>query len=633
MLRKSLFAMSCLFIFMSLFVVSVEAHSVLQKTYPRVGESLDKPPAKMELWFEDPVVIHSESIKVRNDKGEEVQKGKPFVDSRDKGHMIVFLDDNLPFGVYIVRFHVIALDGYVIRDSFQFTIKEPSSDQPVQTDLKLVKSSPGDGEIVREPLDQIDLWFNQPAQVSAIGVFGKINYVAAKEPYINPDNPNHVVIPMDEEAMSDTYQVSWYAFPVDEANHKMGMDSQGIFYFAINEEPSLVSDKVMPSFHWFSESIGIKHLAHSLAFIGLLTLLGGSWFYIIIARGSGNAQRWRKASWLLYGLALCGFILLLVQRRFELASVPFAEFATIQFVWIPAVQALLLSIGFILSGKLRIFFITLSVVLWPFASGHSTYPRYGGVWSAGMDIVHLLSVSVWMGGLLALLIMIPKENGLPWVKNAGNAYSKWAVWSLILIVLTGIGMTLQFVPSFSLGSLLVSDWGKALLIKVILVIGITGLGYWQRRFLRNVSEKVLSLFIRRGRIELVYAVFILFAAAILIESSPGSADQGVYPKSLAKEELELSVDITPFQMGTNDIILRFKNKPDLEKVKVRIFMPPEWKKENIAFSLGGGEYKVTGNFLHASGTMYMEAEAYKSNGEIVVFPFRLSVPGEMRLYE
>jgi len=194
-------------------------------------------------------------------------------------------------------------------------------------------------------------------------------------------------------------------------------------------------------------------------------------------------------------------------------------------------------------------------------------------------------------------------------------------------------MTLQFVPSFTWGSLLVSDWGKALVLKAILAVVILFLSYWQRHSLQHLPVKVIDLFVRRGRIELIYGVLILFAAAFLIESKPSAADQGVYPKTMVKEDMEVSVSISPFRMGSNDINIHFQNETELEQVKVKFFMPPEWKKENKAFSLGNGNYKVTGNFLHASGTLYMEVEAWKPNGEKVVFSFRVVVPGEMRMYE
>jgi copper transport protein len=631
--NKFLLILSLLMIFLMLLPASsVEAHSSLQKTYPQTGESLDKPPSKIELWFEDPVVIHSESIKVTNEKGTEFQRGKPFVDVKDRRHIIVFLEDHLSPGIYTVYFNVIALDGYVIRDQYKFSIKEISGSTDQTQELRLVKSSPGDGKVVNPSPGQIDLWFTQPAEVTALGVFSKEGTHRTKEPYTDPEDPRHVIIGLDEVLSPGTYQVSWFA--VDKSVREFTPEVQGIFYFSANEVSSLATGQHTSGFQWFSNPIGLKHIAYWLAFVGLLSILGGTWFAQTIAKETGNYLRWKKVSSVLYGVSIIGFILLIMQRRIELSDLFFTEFISLQFAWIPAIQMLLLTIGYwFATGKLRLSLISMAVLLWPFASGHSTYPRYGGYFAIGMDMLHLLAISVWMGGLLALILMLPKENDSLWLKQAGTAYSKWAFWSMIAIILTGIGMTLQFVPSFTWSSLMISDWGKALVLKSLLATVILVIAFWQRRSLQQMPAKVIDLFIRRGRMELIYAIIILFAATVLIESQPSAADQGVYPEKLVKEDIEVSVEISPFQMGANDIIIRFRNQPELEKVKVKFIMPPNWKKENTAFPLGDGAYKITGNFLHASGTMYMEVEAWKKNGEKVVFPFRLVVPGEMRLYE
>ncbi len=627
------FSASLIFL-ISLSLSTAEAHSTLERTVPGSGITLDKPPANIEIWFEDPVVIHSESVKVFDEKGKEVQRGKPFSDAEDPRHIVLFLQENLPPGIYTVQYNLIALDGYVIRDEYNFEIAKPSVSSEKQGEFRLIKTSPSDGEITKESPAQIELWFTHAAQVTALGVFGKESSVLAKEPYADPKDPRHVIVPLEKLPSSGTYQVTWYAVPIENSESHIRLDFQGIFYFSVNEVTSLISNQTTPLFQSFSSGFNLKHVAHWLAFFGLLTLAGGRWFQVMIANNTGNYRYWIRLSWVAFGASTAGFILLIVQRRLELAQIPLAEFITLKFVWIPALQIILLTVStLLLRTRLQLAGFIIAVLLWPFAIGHATYPRYGGYWAVGMNFIHLLAISVWVGGLLALLVMIPKENPLPWLKQTGIKYSKWAFWSMILIILSGIGMATQFLPSFSLGSLLLSDWGKALLFKVILVILIVALAYWQRRALQQMTEKGITALVRRGRIELLYALLIIFAAAVLIESKPSAASQGVFPRSMVKENLKISVDISPMGIGPNDILLRFNGKPGLKQVKAILFMPPEWRKENIAFNLGNGTYKLSGNFLHAAGTMYMEVEAWKADGSKVVFPFRIVVPGEMRLYE
>jgi copper transport protein len=610
----------------------VQAHSTLQQTYPPANETLDTPPAKVELWFEDPVVIHSESIVVLDANGTNVQRGHTFVVTEDRRRIITFLKDDLAPGLYTVKFNVIALDGYVVREQFTFLVQ--ASDQAnLKKNPELIKAEPGDGDVIRGSTQQIDLWYSEPVEITALGVFGKDSAVLTDEPIQDPADPLHVTVNLRNELSPGTYQVSWYASPKDKTGRQVLSDIQGLYYFSVEEVTTLISSQNTTSFRWFSRFIDLTHIAHWLSFIGLLTLLGGTWFATTISKHAGDRARWRATSHILYGLTVVGLALLWLIRKSELSELPFSDFILLQFSWVPLVQILLLSVGhWLIKDKLQILFFTAAVLLWPFHTGHSTYPRYGDYLAIGMDLIHLISVSVWLGGLLALIILLSKAEDELKSSEVIHSYSKWAFWSMIAIIVSGIGMTLQFVPNFTWGSLMVSDWGKALVLKVIFTLVILALAFWQRRTLQQLPGKAVHLLIRRGRMEMLYAVLILLLATVLIESKPSAADQGVYPQKVTVENLELSVDIEPLQVGANDILLQFSD-PNLEEVRVKLFMPPNWKKENKAFGLGNGLYKVTGNLLHGSGTIYMEVEATKKDGQSVTFPIRIVVPGELRLYE
>lgn len=623
------------FCFAYFFPATTQAHSTLEKTFPAAGATVDKSPAKVELWFEDPVVVHSESIQVVDEKGNELQRGKPFIDTKDPRHIILFVQEKLPAGAYTVQYNLIALDGFVIRDQFKFLVTESEATIQTEDKFRLVKSNPIDGEIAAAAPAQMDLWFSHPAKVSAFGIFGRDTNVVTKEPYADSADPRHIIIPLETSPSPGTYQVTWYAVPLNPDGTTNQREFVGIFYFSIGEVTSLVSNQNSTTLPPpFKNPLGVKHVAHALAFLGLLTLVGGTWFQAVIAGKLGNYRPWKKVFWLLYGSSVLGLLLLIIVRRLELGEMPLSEFMSLQFVWIPIVQIILLSIStFLLHNKLQLVGLVAAVLLWPFSTGHSTYPRYGGYFAVGMDMVHLLAISVWMGGLLAFLLMIPKDNSISWLQQGGSKYAKWAFWAMILLILTGIGMTLQYVPSFTVSSLMVSDWGKAILIKVLMVLLIVTLAYWQRRGLQRMSEKAMKALVRRGVIELLYAMLIIFAATVLIESSPSAASQGIFPNSSVQQGLKVNVEISPLSLATNDIFLRFDDKPALKQVKVKLFMLPDWTKENTAFDLGNGIYKLTGNYLHAAGTMDMEVEAWKADGSKVVFPFRVVVPGEMRMYE
>lgn len=615
------------------FPAAADAHTNLERTLPENGIIQNTTPETVELWFEDPVNVHSESVKVTNQEGRGVFQGNPFSDPADARHVILNIEEKLSPGVYTVQYHFITSDGYVIKGQYKFEVGKPDQSTPSQEKLfQLVKSNPADGEVTQTEPTQIELWFSQPATVTALGVFNKDNNIFAGQPVADPHDPKHITVPLEKSLPPGTYQATWYAAPIDETGSVNRQEYVGLFYFSVKEVTTLVSDSNFMLLRPFYNPIGLKQIADWFAFIGLLSLAGGSWFQTIIAGTSGNRKRWNLVSWSLYGMSVTGFVTLIILRRFELPQISFLEFVSLNFVWIPVLQILLMSLGvFLLGHKQKVASFAIAIMLWPISTGHATYPRYGGYFAVSLDIVHLLAVSVWMGGLFALLLLMPKEEPLPWLEQKGRKFTQWAFWSMILIIVSGIIMSVQYVPNFTLGSLLASDWGKALLLKAILVATVVGIAYWQRRTLQRISEKGLIRVVRRGRIELLFALMILFAAAMLIESTPSAANQGIYPRSIQKDDLKLTVDIKPLTTETNDIFLDFMGAPELKQVKVKMFMPPDWTKENTAFPLGNGRYKLTGNFLHGSGNITMEVEAVKSDGSSVLFPVRIVVPGEQRM--
>jgi copper transport protein len=609
----------------------VNAHSNLEKTYPQPDEVLSTSPAQIDLWFEDPVVIHSDSIQIINKSGNHVTDGVPNHENGNQQHVMVSLQEGLSEGAYNVRYNVIALDGYVVTGEYTFHIALTHEEE--KTDFKIVKTSPADGEIVDSTVKQIDLWFTQPAQLSAVGVFGQQKDLRTGESYVDKEDPRHIIVPIEGTPEQGTYQLTWYATPIHQSNSDILSDHVGVFYFSVDQVSSLVRDQTRPLMQPFYSGFGLKHAAHALAFLGLLSLTGLTWFQVAIRNDPKKTSK-PMIVIILYTISVIGFGLLLLIRRQELMDLPLPELLSIQFIWAPLLQLILLTLSFwLFRNKIKLIGYSSALLLWPISTGHSTYPRYGGVFSTVLDIVHLFSISIWMGGLLALIAFVPKEDPMEWVKEAGSKYSKWAFWSMLLIAATGIGMTLLYLPGFSLRSLLISDWGKGLLIKIVLTTVIIGLAVLQRSSIQRISQNVVTSVVRRGRLELLYGVLVLFAAAIVIESKPSAASQGIFPSSVTKAGITVSASIDPIDVGRNDINIQFKDAPAFTEVKVKLRMPPDWWKENVAFSLGDGAYKVTGNFLHGAGTMIMEITASQSDGSTLVFPFRIIVPGEMRFNE
>ncbi|PMC34919.1 hypothetical protein CJ195_20620 [Bacillus sp. UMB0899] len=622
-----------IFAFLIQFLISGSlgfAHSTLQQTYPIKGDKLSESPSSIEVWFQDPVVIHPESIQLEDASGNHIDLEKTVVDPDNKSHIIANLTEKLPAGHYVARINVIALDGFVLQEELNFQVVKQKNEQKKE-ELKILKYSPDDGEIVEGSPQKMDLWFNQPTEITAIGVFDDNQQsISTKEPFVDPNDPNHIIIEFAEELQQGTYQVTWYARP-STLDGKNQPDNLDVFYFAVNEFTPIKQLNVgEPTKSFWFESIGFKQLGYWLQFIGITILFGSTFFHSVILK-KYNSLKWNKLSSVLLLFVIFGISIIFIEQKGELESLSLTQFLSLKFVWIPILQIVLLLTG-LLFKKAKLFLYGIALLLMTFITGHAAYPRYGGNLSVIVNAVHLLAASIWIGGLFAIITVPKKEEIKELLKDALPNYSKWALISLVVIIVTGLYMTNQYVPSFSINSFIKSEWGKAIAVKILATLIILIVGFFQRKKIKKLTTKALNTVINRARVELVYAALIILFASLLVVSTPGAAEQGVYPSSIEKENIELNVNFTPLHPGLNVLSMNFSGE-EVENVEVTLSMLPNYNVTYKAFKIEDGVFKITGNLLHAAGTMGMNVKAINANGEEIEFPFEIVIPGETRFNE
>lgn len=606
------------------------AHSTLEETNPSEGERLTESPSTLEFWFQDPVVLHAESIQLKSQSGTRIELEDTRVDPDDKTHIISNLNDELPPGSYVAMISVIALDGDIMEENLNFQVVKKEKTQQ-QTDFEIIQNYPEDGEITDGSPRKMNLWFNQPADITAIGVFDdRQQSISIKEPVMNPDDPNHVIIEFNEELPKGSYQVTWYARPAASEDISLP-DTIGVFYFAVDEFTAIQqpSEGEPVGSAWFA-SIGLKQTGYWLFFIGMMALFGLAFFHTVIHKEAASLKR-NPLSFFLLFFVFTGVVLVLVAQKSELESLSFIQFLSLKFVWIPLLQIGLLLLGVFLT-KVRLLFFAAALLLIPFITGHAAYPRYGGYFSMFMNALHLMASSIWIGGLLGLLTFPKKEEMKKFLRSTLPAFSNWAFVSLSVIIVTGLYMTMKYVPSYTIESFWKSEWGKTIVLKMALTLAILVIGFFQRRLIKKLTEKAVSKVAKRVRVEIIYAALFLLFASVLVVSTPGSAEQGVYPAIIEKEDVELDVRFSPLKLGLNVLTMDFEGEP-IEEVEVTLSMPPNYQVNYKAFQVEEGVFKLTGNLLHAAGTMNMTVTAEKSNGEEVEFAFRVVIPGEMRFNE
>ncbi|UVY85648.1 bifunctional copper resistance protein CopD/cytochrome c oxidase assembly protein [Brachybacterium sp. NBEC-018] len=93
-------------------------------------------------------------------------------------------------------------------------------------------------------------------------------------------------------------------------------------------------------------------------------------------------------------------------------------------------------------------------------------------------VLHLLGVSVWAGGLLAIALIAPR---LPDAELAVvvRRFSPWALAAVVVLALSGL--VNASIRLDGPGELLTTAYGRVLLLKTVLLVGLAALGAAQRR--------------------------------------------------------------------------------------------------------------------------------------------------------
>ncbi|MEV0414412.1 copper resistance protein CopC [Streptomyces sp. NPDC050448] len=100
------------------------------------------------------------------------------------------------------------------------------------------------------------------------------------------------------------------------------------------------------------------------------------------------------------------------------------------------------------------------------------------------DILHLLAVAAWLGGLTALLVALHKVPGIE--REAVQRFSRVAFVSVLVLAVTGIYQSWRQVGSWS--ALTGTSYGQLLLLKVGLVAVLVGIAYVSRSWTARLTD-------------------------------------------------------------------------------------------------------------------------------------------------
>jgi copper transport protein len=206
------------------------------------------------------------------------------------------------------------------------------------------------------------------------------------------------------------------------------------------------------------------------------------------------------------------------------------------------------------------------LALTPALAGHASQESPRGVFFPS-DVLHVLSASVWVGGIACLLLAMPaatRELDGPdrarLLLGTLSRFSPLALAAVLTIAVTGVLQA--YIDVRSLHALLHSTYGALIIVKVALLLALIAFGWVNRERVLPALQRVVDARLTPGlpgvlarrtmRGELAVMIGVLGVTAALISYTP-PIDQASGPYSttalLGPAQLEMTVE--PAEVGAN----------------------------------------------------------------------------------
>jgi copper transport protein len=554
------------------------AHAQLEGTVPLRGAVVKHEPPAVIFRFDEPVEGNFGAVRVYDANGSRVDEGDAFHPNGEGPRLGVHLKPGLPDGSYTATYRVISADGHIVSSGFVFSIGKAGK-TPKETVSELTAGS-GSG----------------PVTETAFGLARGLQYVAIALAVgglaflLLAWLPGLALVGGDGEGWSRAAE----AFATRLRRVALLTATLG----AISAAAGVVLEG--------AEAAGISGfsaLKETIVRETLETKFGTIWGIAVLA-------------WIAFGL-LAGVLLRPSSGR--------------SFGWGRALP---------LAAPLAF------VVLAPALSGHGS-TQSPVVLNFPVNVIHVTAMAVWLGGLATLLFVAPHGTRELAPGDRGrllaaalSRFSQVALISVGAILLTGLIQAYVYVRR--LDALIETGYGRAVLIKFILLMVLIGIGAYNRR--RSVprlnqiaaggeSPGRAGLLLRRAlRAEVTLLVVVIGVTAALASYAPPiSAQAGPFSAESTFGPIQLEISVEPARVGANQIhIYLFDAKSGAPFAKIKqLEATAALPEKNISLPLepqlaGPGHYTIPGAPLNASGewqiTLTVRVSAFNEYTKTIEVP-------------
>jgi copper transport protein len=478
---------------------------------------------------------------------------------------------------------------------------------PAWAHATLLDTNPVDRSTVAQSPSQVTLTYNENVAISlgSITVYdSNSNRVDAGPPH-HASSSDHTVIVSVPQLKPGTYVVVWRVISAD--SHPVS----GAFTFNVIR-PSVGGGPNVQNLlnkTGGNETVGVIFgIARFFVYAGIALLLGGAVFYVLIARGTSAAARAMTVTWVGWGtLVVATIVSVMLQGPYgagtglgdafkwkfisDVLHQTYGQVAERRLILLLLALPLLIVLQrtarpaaddadhkpplpwwWIVSGVI----IGLGIAATPGLAGHA----HTGDWTLyaePLDTLHVAAMSVWLGGLVALVACALGGGFSGGLRRALIIFSRLAFWCVVTLVLTGLFASWRQV-GFTIRGYTDTAYGHLLLIKLAIFGVLIALAAISRSVVRArrtapldapdsviaaVDEDTRKKLRRSVGAEVIVAVFVLAVTAMLVNAQPARSalTPGIFSKNVVagSPPMRISVTVDPAKAGPNTIHIYTEN--------------------------------------------------------------------------
>jgi copper transport protein len=327
-----------------------------------------------------------------------------------------------------------------------------------------------------------------------------------------------------------------------------------------------------------STTTALLFLSRIVYYFALLTFLGWLLWSALRIMSADEKVFWRKIGWRLQLVHLVAFLFFAIMQWTELTAGNTNVSLLALLRETSTGQSWLFTSILSLGGLLLLFQYRLVDAIWVILLATAkTWNSHASafepvLWTRLADGIHLVGAALWVGGILALILLAKQSN--EWMHSFARTFSPAALISVVGMALTGVAITLLYTEQ--LQDVWLTVWGRLLLAKVLLVAVLIVIAYivrrkWLRLAGANDSTAQLS-WLRWLRVDGSFLMIIVLLTSILTHLSP-LPERTMFHWHAMGETVHLTAAIDSLRNGDNELQLKIwvpegDERPDVTAVIV-----------------------------------------------------------------